>query len=151
MSTNYFEQLSFEKKTVFIVEDNEVYSKLLQTFLQSRFPDIELKVFRIGEVCLMEMEMERNPTIVIVDYFLNSKYPEAQNGFEIIMRIKELKPQTKIIVLSALEDIALITEAIAKNEYSYIQKGDDAFKKVEQCINELLNQTDQMKFEIGLQ
>jgi DNA-binding NarL/FixJ family response regulator len=151
MSSDLLKNLGSEKKKIFIVEDNEVYSKLLQSFLQNRFPDTEIKMFRIGEVCLMEMEMDRNPNVVIMDYFLNSKYEEAQNGLEIIKRIKEIKPQTKIIVLSAQENLEMIPEVIKNQDCSYVQKGDEAFDQVEQYISEILQKQSPMSFEFGLQ
>src|SRR4051812_8104129 len=121
MPTNFFQNLTAEKKIVFIVEDNEVYSKMLQSFIQNRFPGTEVKIFRIGEVCLIEMEMERNPTIVIVDYFLDSKYPDALNGLEIIKRIKAIKPESKIIALSTLKNNDIVVETIKKQDCKYIQ------------------------------
>ncbi len=120
---------------IFIVEDNEVYAKSLQTFMQSRFPQLqEIKVFRIGELCLMELH--RNPGIVIMDYVLNSKYEQANNGLEIIKRIKEEKPLTKIIVLSVQEKFDVILEAIKKYDCSYIPKDKDSFQHIEQLIKD---------------
>jgi len=121
------------EKTIFIVEDNEIYAKSLQIFIQSRFPKIkEIIIFKIGETCLMELH--RNPSIVIMDYFLNSKYEEADNGLEIIKRIKTQKPQTNIIVLSAQEKFDVVIEAIKQYDCNYVQKDQEAFNKVEQLI-----------------
>ena len=119
--------------TIFIVEDNEVYAKSLQGFLQICFPKIkEIKIFSIGETCLMEMN--RNPDIVIMDYFLNAKYPEAHNGLEIIGRIKAQRSQTSIIVLSTQTDINVTLKAIKQFNCIYIQKDNEAFSKIEKAI-----------------
>jgi ActR/RegA family two-component response regulator len=88
-------------------------------------------------MCLLEMH--HNPSIVIVDYFLNSKYGQAENGLEIIKRIKELKPLTNIIVLSAQENFNVALEAIKRHDCNYVEKNQEAFKKVEQLINEIFN------------
>jgi two-component system OmpR family response regulator len=126
-------------RPIFIVEDNEVYARSLQTFIKSRFPEIkEIKNFRIGELCLMEMD--KNPSVVIMDYFLNSKYEEAHNGLEIIRQIKEQKPQTDIIVLSSQDKFNVILEAIKKYDCSYVQKDRDSFHNVEQLIRKYLAQ-----------
>lgn len=122
---------------IFIVEDNEVYAKSLRTFIRTRFPGInEVKIFRIGEMCLMELH--RNPGIIIMDYFLNSKYDEAQNGLEIIKRIKTMKSKTKIIVLSIQENFNIIFEAIKQYDCLYVQKDQEAYSKIEQIIQEIL-------------
>lgn len=121
---------------IFIVEDNEVYAKSLQGFLQMRFPNNkEIKIFQIGELCLVELNYR--PTIVIMDYFLNSKYEEAQNGLEIIKHIKEKESKAEIIVLTAQEKIGVMFEAIEQYGCYYVQKDQDAFRKIEQLINDI--------------
>jgi len=146
MFTKFFKRINPDKKIIFIVEDNEVYAKSLLGFLQTSFPNIkEIKVFRIGELCLMELD--RNPGIVIMDYFLNSKYGEAQNGLEIIKRIKAQNPQTNIIVLSAQEDFNVVIEAIKQYDCIYVQKNEEAFNKVEQFIKEIINRKNSPSIE----
>src|ERR1035437_7206250 len=133
MFSNSSKQTYPQKKIIFIVDDNEVYAKSLQTFIQIRFPNIEeIKIFGIGEMCLLEMH--RNPFIIIMDYFLNSKYAEAQNGLEIIKHIKSQKPQTNIIVLSTQEKVNVALEAIKQYDCIYVQKDKEAFNKLEQFI-----------------
>lgn len=146
MFRKIFKRISERKKIVFIVEDNDVYAKSLQSFLQTRFPSIkEIKIFRIGEMSLMELY--RNPIIVIMDYFLNSKYEEAHNGLEIIKRIKNLKPKTNIIVLSIQKNFNVILEAIKQYECIYVQKDQEAFNKVEEIIKEIFNRKNPPAFE----
>lgn len=132
-SLNSFKKIQTRKKIVFIVEDNEVYAKSLQTFIQIHFPEIkEIKIFSIGEMCLLEMH--RNPSIIIMDYFLNSKYEAADNGLEIIKRVKEKNNDTNIIVLSIQEKLNVAVEAIENYDCIYVQKDQEAFSKVEQFI-----------------
>ncbi len=134
-----------DKRNIFIVEDNEVYAKSLQTFIQNRFPNIkEIKIFRIGEMCLLELH--RNPTIVIMDYFLNSKYLAAHNGLEIIKRIKDVKPKTEIIVLSEQNNFNVVTEAINLYDCMYVQKDKLAFNNIERYIKEILNREPDLIF-----
>jgi len=135
---NSFGKINPDKKIIFIVEDNELYAKTLQTFIYNSFPTIqEINIFSIGEMCLMEMH--RNPAIVIMDYFLNSQYEQADNGLEIIKRIKIQKPYTNIIVLSAQENFQVVIEAIKQYDCIYVQKNDEAFTKVKQFIKEIFN------------
>jgi DNA-binding NarL/FixJ family response regulator len=125
-------------KIIFIVEDNEVYAKALQSFIVSQFPDVkEVKTFSIGEMSLMEMY--RNPGIVIMDYFLNSKFSEAHNGLEIIEQIKTHNPLTNIIVLSSQSDRNIVLDAISLFDCSYVQKGEEAFNTIEKTIRKLFS------------
>lgn len=126
------------EKKIFIVEDNAVYAKSLQTFLFARMPYLnEITTFRIGELCLLEMH--RTPDIVIMDYYLNSKYVKAQNGIEIVKRIKTLSPRTNIIILSIQKNIDVAIEAIRKYNCLYVQKNNEGFEKIEQCIIKIFN------------
>lgn len=118
--------------SVFLVEDNTVYAKSLQGFLLTHFPDMKIKLFTVGETCLMKMHL--NPDVVIMDYFLNSKYGEAQNGLEIIKRIKEQNSQTNIVVLSAQDNYTVVLDAIKQYGCFYVQKDEGAFNKVQQLI-----------------
>ena len=147
MFTNFFKRIMPHKKIIFIVEDNEVYAKYLEAFLHSRFPEVkEIKIFQIGELCLRELD--REPSIVIMDYFLNSKYHDAQNGLEIINRIKLSKPKTNIIVLSIQQDLEVILEIIKKHDCIYVQKDTEAFNKVKLAIQEIFNRTKPPAFSL---
>jgi len=121
---------------VFIVEDDEVYAKTLQGFIITRFPDIKIKIFPVGEMLLMKLHL--NPNIVIMDYFLNSKFGEAKNGLEIIKHIKAHDPKTNIIVLSAQDKYNVVLDAIKQYNCFYVQKSQEAFDKVEQLINDFI-------------
>ena len=120
------------KISVFLVEDNNIYAKSLQGFLITHFPDIKIRLFPVGETCLMKMHL--NPDVIIMDYFLNSKYGEAQNGLEIIKRIKEQNSQTNIVVLSAQDNYTVVLDAIKQYGCFYVQKDEGAFNKVLQLI-----------------
>lgn len=134
------------KKIVFIVEDNNVYARSLQAMIQSQCPEVsEVKIFHIGEMCLMELH--RNPAIIIMDYFLNSYYADAHNGLEIIEQIKKQKPATKLIVLSSQDKPGVILEAIKQFDCVYVQKDQHAFKLVEDQLNLFLNRKRPASFE----
>ena len=133
-----FKKETPKKKTIFIVEDNEMYSKSLKEYLLTRFLNtLKIKTFYLGEMCLMELH--RNPIIVVMDYILNSKYNEANNGLEIIKRIKILKPETNIIILSVQKRLEINLEAIKDFNCIYVQKNQKSFMKVEQSIKEIFN------------
>jgi DNA-binding NarL/FixJ family response regulator len=127
------------KKTIYIVEDNQVYAKSLQTFIRSRFTgSLDIRLFSIGETCLLDMH--NKPDVVIMDYFLNSKYEKADNGLNIINQIKITQPDTNIIVLSAQDNDGIIIEAIKHCYCNYVQKDDDAFNKVEALLIEIFKE-----------
>lgn len=135
---NLFKLKTERTGIVFIVEDNKMYSEMLKEFLNTKIPAIkELKVFPVGETCLMELH--KNPDVIIIDYFLDSKYYDAETGLEIVKQIRLEKPEMNIIVLSAQEDIEVVLEAVKKYNCSYVKKDENAFGKVEEIVLDLFN------------
>ena len=135
MFTKFFRKLSPREKTIFIVEDNEVYAKSLEGFLTTRFPGVKTKIFPVGEACLQELY--QNPTVIIMDHLLNANYKDAATGLSIIKKIKAASSGTKIILLSAQTEFDVIAKAILKYRCTYLQKDEQAFNKVEQFIKEV--------------
>ncbi|MBA3664705.1 MAG: response regulator [Bacteroidetes bacterium] len=124
-------------KSIFIVEDNPTYAKALELFLKQTFSDLkEIKIFPVGEVALMELE-RRNPSVVIMDYFLDGKYYDAETGLATVKDIMEKKPDTKIILLSSQGEINVALEATKKFHCHYVKKDDHAFGKVETFIRQV--------------
>jgi len=125
-----------EQKTIFIVEDNVVYAEALQRSILIHFRNVRVKIFHLGELCLKELY--RNPSIVIMDYFLNSRYEKAQNGLEIIKSIKQYNSEINIIVLSSQEKYSVMVKAVALYKCPYIQKDEEAFEKIAKLIKEFI-------------
>jgi len=133
----FFAPKAVKTGLVFIVEDSPVYANTLKIFLQSAFPQArEIKVFPVGETSLMELH--RNPDLIIMDHFLDSKYPDAETGLEIIRKIREEKTDMNIIVLSSQKEIDVVIEAVKKLNCSYIKKDNDAFARIEEIAREIL-------------
>lgn len=121
---------------IFIVEDNPVYAKMLEVSIKSNFPDTkEIKIFPVGELCLMELH--KSPDVIIIDYFLDTKYYDAETGLEIVKKIRAQKPETNIIVLSAQKDIEVVVEIAKTHNCTYINKDQQAFSRVEEIIKEI--------------
>lgn len=121
---------------VFIVEDNKPYAETLKVFLSAEVPAIkELKIFPVGETCLLELK--KNPDIIIIDYFLDSKYYDAETGLQIIKQIRAEKPEVNIIVLSSQEDIDVVLEMVKKYNCSYVKKDTEAFEKVGEIVADI--------------
>ncbi len=133
MLTRFFKNIASPKKIIFIVEDNEVYAKSLKGFLSIRFPRVEIKIFSVGETCLMELH--RNPIVIIMDHLLNTNLGDAATGLSIIKKIKSMKANTNIILLSAQTELNVFVKALAEYGCTYLRKDEQAFSKVEQYIN----------------
>jgi response regulator of citrate/malate metabolism len=119
--------------SIFIVEDNAVYAKLLDEFLRTRIPGInQIKIFPTGEECLMELY--QNPAFIIMDHLLNTNYADAATGLSIMKKIKTSSPETNVILLTSQREFDVVSKTISKYGCTYIQKDEQAFKKVGQLI-----------------
>lgn len=133
---NLFNSETERTGLVFIVEDNPIYAKTLEGFLKANVPAVkEIKLFPVGETCLMELH--KQPDVVIMDYFLDSKYYDAETGLDNIKKIRDQFPEMNIIVLSAQEEIGVVIESIKKYNCSYIKKNPDALETLKTLMNEI--------------
>lgn len=133
MFKRFFKKTNPHEKTIFIVEDNEIYAKSLEGFLMTRFSDLHsIKIFPFGEVFMKELY--QNPTVVIMDHYLNTSQSDAATGLSIIKQIKAVSSGTHIILLSAQKEFEVVSKAIAKYHCKYVKKDEQAFSKVEKLI-----------------
>ena len=133
---NLFKSKSIKSGIIFIVEDNPAYAQTLEIALQSSIPDItEIKIFSVGETCLLELS--KNPDVIIIDYFLDSQENNAATGLEIIKKIRIQKPELNIIVLSSQKEINVVLEAVKTYNCSYVKKDELAFDRIEEIIKEI--------------
>jgi DNA-binding NarL/FixJ family response regulator len=121
-----------QKANLFIVDDDKVLASNLKSFLQHKFgDDIQISCFYDGESC-MKM-INTNTSIVILDYNLNGR-----NGLEILKEIKEINPNTEVIMFSNNEDIAIAIQTFRAGAKDYVIKGTSDWKKITRIISEIL-------------
>ena len=137
---NLWSSKEINTKKIFIVEDNPTYAKALELYIKQNFPDLkEVKTFPVGEVALMELERS-NPSVIIMDYFLDGKFYDAETGLEAIKEIKEKKPGVNIILLSSQGEINVALEATKKYKCHYVKEDDHAFDRVLHFIRQSWSQ-----------
>lgn len=132
---NLFHKIFSRKWTIFIVEDNTVYSLSLQGFLNTRFSKLIIQSFTNGEACMKELH--KKPKVIVMDHQLNSHDQNAATGLSMIKKIKAINPKTHIILLSGQHELNVYVEAISVYDCTYVRKDEQAFIKVEQFIRRL--------------
>lgn len=115
---------------VFLVEDDEVYSFLLDTKLKE-ISNFDLTTFVTGEQCLENLYLA--PSIIILDYSL-----PGIDGLETLKRIRIENEDAKVIFLSGMEDPRLIEECMDNGAYEYIVKDKDVAVKVYRSVTDIL-------------
>jgi DNA-binding NarL/FixJ family response regulator len=101
-------------KQIFIVEDNEIFSMMLD-YILSKDSIYDFVNFKSGEECLANMHMK--PDIVILDYGL-----PGISGYETLLGIKKVCPDTHVIILSSNKDRALAAKLLSVGADDYILK-----------------------------
>jgi len=114
---------------IFVVEDDAVYSAVLAHFL-SLNPDYQVKKFGSAKDAMSCMH--EKPDIVTLDYSL----PDA-TGDQLLKQIREVSPDTKVIMISGQEDIRVAIDLFKKGAHDYIVKDGDTQEKLWMAIQNL--------------
>lgn len=119
------------KTNIFIVEDNKLFSMALQSDIENAFSKKEIKIqaFETGETCMLNFK-EQKPQIVITDFHLNSKYPDAIDGIKLLDLIKKESPETYVIMLTSEDDINIALKSFHHGASDYVVKTETKFKKI---------------------
>lgn len=132
-----------QKKTgkflIFLVEDNKIYARQLEFFIQSKFGElVELDYSPVAEVAELKIENGQIPDLIIMDYFLDEKYEDAEKGFDVLKRLKQKHPDMQFILHSSQECNKLALQIIKEGICNYIEKGEEGFEEIGQAIKELI-------------
>jgi len=115
--------------SIFIVEDDAVYSAVLSHFL-SLNPDFHVKKFTSAKQILSAIH--EKPDIVTLDYSL----PDM-TGDILLEKVKDASPETKVIIISGQEDIKVAVELFKKGANDYIVKDSDTQERLWMSIQNL--------------
>lgn len=133
---NSISKASGKKVRVFLVDDDPLYLKALENSISSNSDALTINTFQTGEACLQNMKLK--PSIVILDYCLNSEIPYAWNGMTILKHIKKTNPRTKIIVVSSQDSLKVAIDCIEKGAYDYVSKSRSSLERINGIIKNIV-------------
>ncbi|MFV0555272.1 MAG: response regulator [Mangrovibacterium sp.] len=122
--------LNSKKPLIFVVEDNQVYNRLVVSFLKTN-GYIDVEAFLSGEDVLKAIET-KEPAIVIQDYLLG-----GISGIEVLKATKAKYPNVEFIFLSGNDSIEVAINTMKYGAYDYIVKDQVALKKMVTKINRI--------------
>jgi YesN/AraC family two-component response regulator len=125
--------------SILLVEDDKDTLEILATILPTKFPDVALHTANNGRVGL-ELFKTHMPDIVITDINM----PEM-GGVQMANKIKEIKPNVKIIVLTADTGKATLENSVGEGFEidHYIMKPVNfglLFAAIEKCLQDIGSQ-----------
>ena len=132
---------------IFIVEDDTWYGSMLQHYL-SLNPEYEVKRFESPTDFFSQLH--HNPNVVTLDYSL----PDC-DGAEVLKKIKETNPDTRVIIISGQEDVATAINLLKNGAFDYIVKDDDTKDRLWNSIlhlreiSNLKQEVETLKTQVG--
>ena len=127
--------MSNQKSCIFLVDDEPIQNEMLKDYIAEHF-DFEIKTYDNGEEAIANMHL--NPEVIVLDFHLNAHLANAKNGVEVLKSIKELKPDVHVIMLSGQDKLEVAVDSMKYGAYDYIIKGETAFSRIENVINNIL-------------
>lgn len=121
---------AIENKLVFIVEDNEMYSTMLDYTL-SNDSIVKFMCFKTGEECLENLKL--NPMMIILDYWL-----PGLNGLETFKKIRKNNSTVPVVILTQDHNVDIATALLNNGVNDYFNKGENAVEEIKQIINNQL-------------
>ena len=123
------------QKLIFVVDDDPIVTKLIVKRFTSDTYRIE--AFDYGEDCLKALN--KNPDLVILDYYFYKADQKVMNGMEVFDKIKETNPDVPVIMLSGQERGEIVLELARKGIDDYVIKDSNLIDNLNASILELLS------------
>ena len=121
-------------KSIYVVEDDSAARTMMLDFL-GQYKDITVKGFMTGEACIGEIIFTKKlPDLILMDYYLEGSLVAKYQGLETLEKIKEICPDTRIIMFTSVERENIIELAKEKGASDYIIKGPKGFDELKRII-----------------
>ena len=115
-----------------IVEDQDCMRRALVEYVQSTYPDMPVMEAADGAHAF-ELCRSKRPQLLLMDVAL----PDA-NGIELTAQIREMLPETEVLIVSQHTDAAYVERAQAAGAFAYISK-DNVYRELLPAINRALD------------
>ena len=126
--------------SVFLVDDDVVYLTTLEHHLHKHLKSkIQSQSFSCGEDCLKAVEQHPTTEVVVLDYRLDSKLPNAMNGLDVLQKLKEINPEIIVVMLTSEDKLEIAIDSIAYGAYEYVVKSETAFIRIQNILRNLIH------------
>ena len=118
-----------KKPLIYIVEDDDVYLKVIKHKLDE-YKLNNLRTYHTGKECLEEIR--KHPNYLILDFSL----PDL-NGLDVLREVKKVSRNTRVIMLTALEDQTVAKKCLQEGAYDFIIKNEEGLLKLESILEKI--------------
>jgi two-component system response regulator NreC len=106
--------------TIILAEDHHIVRQGLRALLEAE-PDIQIVGEAANGLEAAQLAESRQPDVMIVDLMM-----PGLNGLEVTRQVAQRSPHTQVIILSAFENEAYVTEALGSGAAGYVLKRSSA-------------------------
>lgn len=124
-----------KQKLIFVVDDDPVVTKLVVKRLA--LENYQIEAFDYGEDCLKVLN--KNPDLIILDYYFYKPDQKVMNGMEVFDRIKATNPDVPIIMLSGQEKGEIVLELARKGIDDYVIKDNNLLDNLNASMLEIFS------------
>jgi len=118
--------------SIFIVEDDLMYSRSILHMLEAR-SFVNARLFPNGEECIEHLHLE--PEVILLDYWLGEG---KLNGKEVMEVIRSKSPRSKVVFLTAMDNLKVARETMAMGAYDYVVKTESAMERVKNLLRRIV-------------
>jgi FixJ family two-component response regulator len=111
--------MAHEKIKILIVDDQEIWRNFVGDILKEKISHVEMS-FAIGGDDAVEQVRRAEFDLILLDM----RMPSGTEGLDALKQIKEVKPQSQVIMMSAYGEVETAVEAMKRGAIDFIQKGD---------------------------
>ncbi|NQY09421.1 MAG: response regulator [Flavobacteriales bacterium] len=126
---------TFNKKTVFIVDDDVVYLEIMKHELRN-LEEVKIETFSSAESCLEQMYKE--PQVIILDYYLDSVNKNNMTGHKALEFFQGENPRPQILFISSKINRGLLEEYQKYRNVDFIIKTPDGSRYLLSKVKKLL-------------
>ncbi len=123
------------KIKLFLVDDDALFLKSLEIDF-TQHADIEIETYARGELCIENLN--HNPDIIILDYYLDGVDRDAINGIDTLDQIKAFNPEIPVIMLSSQDKIDVAINCMHHKATDYVVKSETAFMRLKKIISTIM-------------
>ena len=121
---------------VIVVDDSAVERSMVLDHL-SKYSNLKVKEFANGEFLIRELIVGhvQEPDLILLDYFLDAAPGGAKDGLEILNKLKEIAPNTKVIMMTSVTNERIKELANQKGALDYVVKGAQGFDQLDSVLS----------------
>ena len=128
------------KYTIYIVDDSPMMRRLIKRTFEPKTA-FHLSYFENGEDCIAAMSTP--PDMMILDFHLTLDMEDnsIMNGLDVLKKVKEISPDTKVVMLSSQNDVAVAVNCLKLGASDYVVKDEvmtvNVTKGIEKIVKSL--------------